>query len=363
MKKNSKGSNKNTITVIVSTILALILSECLLRAFGYAPWSYVSRDANEPTMHAPDPVLGWRNKEGNYIVPPYHPSGKPIYISFQENGQRRTGVDSVHTGGEIVIVGGSFTQGWAVSDNETYPWKLQQKYPSLKVVNYGTAAYGSYQSLLILEQELPRMASPKFVLYGFISQHEIRNVAHYNWLRTLSAFSKRGHVNVPFATLDDNNRIVRHPPEGYISLPFRESLSLIHRIERAYMKIKTSRRFKQKKKVTEEILLQMDKVSKEYGAIFIVVLLSVHKKMKSQYMDFFWQANIQFIDSSVFPIPYDMRVPGDIHPNGKLHSFWARQISNVLNDHFNKINSSNRVAGEFSPPAPTPPSVRVRIFR
>ena len=26
-------------------------------------------------------------------------------------------------------------------------------------------------------------------------------------------------------------------------------------------------------------------------------------------------------------------------------------------------NTANRVAGGFSPPAPTPPSVRVRIFR
>ena len=38
------------------------------------------------------------------------------------------------------------TQGWAIDDNETYPWKLQKRYPSLNVLNYGTGGYGSYQS-------------------------------------------------------------------------------------------------------------------------------------------------------------------------------------------------------------------------
>jgi hypothetical protein len=341
MRKMSKRSMKKTITVLTSIIFALILSECLLRVIGFEPWSYESLDANEPTMHAPDPVLGWRNKKGDYVVPPYHPSGKPIYITFQENGQRRTGVDSTNTEGEIVIVGGSCSQGWAVSDNETYAWKLQQKYPSLKVVNYGTGGYGSYQSLLVLEQELPRMTSPKFVLYGFIDHHEVRNVAPESWLRTLSSYSRRGHVDAPFATFDDNNGIVRHLPEGYLSLPLRESLAIIELIERAYFKIKTRKRFKQRRMVTEAILLQMDKVSKEYGATLFVVLLYSKNKTKSHYMGFFKQNNIQFIDS-VYPLTKEMRVPGEGHPNGKLHALWAQRISSVLDDQLKKINSSSK---------------------
>ncbi len=341
MRKMSKHYMRNMVTLLVSIILALILSECLLRAFGRNPWSYKSLDSNEPTMHAPDPVLGWRNKNGNYIVPPYHWAGKPIHITFQENGQRRTGVESTKAEGDIVIVGGSYTQGWAVSDNETYAWKLQQKYPSLKVVNYGTGGYGSYQSLLVLEQELPRMTSPKFVLYGFTDLHEERNVASHVWLRMLSEYSMRGHVNVPFATLDGNNGLVRHPPEGYLALPFRESLSLIHTIEQTYMKIKTRRRFKQKRKVTEAILLQMMNVTKEYDVTLVVVLLRAQNKTKSHYIDFFKRNNIQFIDS-VYPMPNEMRVPGDGHPNGKLHSLWAQRISNDLNEQIKKINSSKQ---------------------
>ena len=78
-----------TITLIVSIIVALILAECLLRAFDIEPWRYKTLDANEPTMNAPDPDLGWRNREGSYVVPPYHPSGEPIHFTLLEHGQRR----------------------------------------------------------------------------------------------------------------------------------------------------------------------------------------------------------------------------------------------------------------------------------
>ena len=335
----SKRSLKKTITVLVSIILALIFSECLLRAVGFKPWSYTSIDANEPTMHAPDPVLGWRNKKGNYVVPPYHPSGKSTVITFQDNGQRRTGVDVSNTEGEIVVVGGSFSQGWGIRDSETYAWKLQQEYPSLKVVNYGTGGYGSYQSLLVLEQELPRMTSPKFVLYGFIDHHEVRNVASASWLRILSSYSRRGHVATPFATVDENNDIVRHLPEGYLSLPFRKSSAVIEVIERAYMRIKTMKRFKQRRIVTEAILLQMDKLSKDYGATFFVVLLNFSYNTKSHYMSFLQQNHIQFIDCD-YPLTEDMTVPGEGHPNGEMHALWAQRMSSVLDDQLKKINSS-----------------------
>lgn len=330
-----------TITVLTSIILALILSECLLRVFGFEPWRYKKLDTNEPIMTEYDPVLGWRNKKGKYIVTPYNPSGKPIYMTFHGNGERLTDTDSADRKGEIVIVGGSYSQGQAVSDSETYAWKLQKKYPSLKVVNYGTGGYGGYQSLLVLERELPRMAFPKIVLYGFIGHHEVRNVVPESWLRTLSSYSRRRHVSIPYATFDNDVGMIRHPPETYLSLPFRESLALVALIEQACVKFRSRNRYKQRRMVTEAVLLQMDKISREYGANFIVVLLQVKKHIKKHYINFLKQNNIQFIDS-VYSIPKKMRVPGEGHPNGKMHTIWSRRISSVLDDQLEQIKSSSK---------------------
>jgi len=330
-----------TVALSLGLIFSIALSEGLLRLIDFNPWTYERTDAKEPDIYQPDSLLGWRNKGGNHIVPPYQPSGQPIYMTYLENGQRRTGFHSPHSQGECVIVGGSYTQGWAISDSDTFAWKLQEKYPSLKVLNYGTGGYGSYQCLLLLERKLPRLIFPRFVLYGFIPHHEVRNVASEDWLRLLSSFSRRGDVDVPFAAFDESKGLVWHLPERYLSLPHRESSAVITLIERAYMKIKTRKRHSQKRRVTEKILLQMNRVSRRHGATFIVVLLEANDHEKKYYMNFLNQSNIQFIDCA-HDIPDEMKVPGEGHPNGEMNTLWAECISSVLDEQIDGTGLSEK---------------------
>src|SRR5262249_12408647 len=55
-----------------------------------------------------------------------------------------------------LFIGCSFTQGWAISDQETFPWGVQEHFPAARVLNAGTAGYGTYQSLLGLSEPSPR---------------------------------------------------------------------------------------------------------------------------------------------------------------------------------------------------------------
>jgi hypothetical protein len=321
----------NAVLCLFGLALVAVLTEGLLRTIGFKPWSYETKDANEPTMHEPKSELGWRNKEGNYTLPPYHSAGKAVQITFLENGLRRTSASPVRDyEGEIIIVGGSFTQGWALDDNKTYAWKLQEKYDSMNVLNYGTGGYGTYQSLLVLERELPKLASPRFTLYGFIDDHEARNVATSRWLRVLTSFSRRGQVEVPFATFDEKNGLTRQNPARYLLLPFSESSALITLCGRAYGRLVTRKRYSQKKRVTEEILLQMNRVSEKHGATFFAVLLQTDDRSKRHYIKFFNENNIKFIDCSRH-LTDDMIIPGEGHPNEKLNAWWARCIQSTLN--------------------------------
>ena len=136
--------------------------------------------------------------------------------------------------------------------------------------HHGVPAYGSYQSLRVVERELPRLPSPSFVIYGFYDQHEDRNVASAYWLRHITMRSSGGRVEVPFATYDHKQgALVRHAPETYVSLPMRRSLAIVDLIERTYMVAKATRRFRQRRRVTEAILLQMDRVARGIGATFV----------------------------------------------------------------------------------------------
>ena len=318
--------------VIASVIISCVAFEGALRLLGFTPWTYLAADRNEPTTSEYDPVLGWRSKEGSFRVPPYDPAGQETDLTILRSGLRRSSPQQHETRDDrpkIIFIGCSFTQGWAISDDETFAWKIQAAFPAFEVLNYGTNGYGTYQSLLLLERVLPGLMSPRIVIYGFIDHHEDRNVATAEWLELLSSYSRRAHVYVPYATADAEGKLVRHRPERYQPLPFREHLALAALGEKALARIKASGRARQGRIVTQQLMLEMSKVSAAHGADFAVALFDYSDEAKASYMDFFKINGVRAVDCYV-PRREDLVVPGEGHPNGKLNSLWAECIADYV---------------------------------
>jgi hypothetical protein len=319
------------IAISLGVLISLGLAELTLRFAGFEPWQYSPSDLGEPTMHEFDPVLGWKNKPGHYSYPAYNGIGPNIQVTFLDDGSRATSGNHIHPTSKksVVLVGCSFTEGWAVSDYETYPWKLQERFPVVKFYNYGTAGYGTYQSLLMLERVLPRMKSPSAVIYGFIVNQEPRNVAPAEWLWLLSTYSHRVHTYLPYVTVDSDGKLTRHAPEKYATFPFREQSALVAFSEELYMRFKTRSRMEQSHQATEKLILEMQKLVNSYGAPLIVVLLNGSVAQRYFYRTLFDTNGIKNIDCCV-PTTADLKVPGEEHPNGRQYSLWAKCISDRL---------------------------------
>ena len=315
--------------MVVACLVAFLLCEGLLRLAGYHPWQYQDLYSKEPTVHEPDHVLGWRNKPGRYMCPPYAPPGPPIRLTFLPDGRRRSAPGPVAASSQCLIVGGSYSQGWAVSDEETYAWKLQELRPDVQILNYGTGGYGTHQSLLLLERELPALPSAKVVVYGFMYHHEVRNVAPASWLWLLMSYSKRAHLSVPYATCHASKGLVRHPPEHFPVLPFREHSAVVAELEGAYATITSWRRSRQEREVTEQLLLEMDTVCRNHGVRLFVAMLDFEVELKRHYMAFLQRHGVHVIDC-VFPLTNNMRVAGEGHPNGRMHARWAACIADSI---------------------------------
>ncbi len=313
-------------------VLLFLGSEKMMRLLGYKPWSYYYL-SNEPTMHEYHPVLGWRNKQGQYKLSPYAPDEPDLNINFLKDGMRRTSINQKDGGDQrkkLIFVGCSYTQGWAISDDETFPWKVQERLQSFEVLNYGTGGYGTYQSLLALEQILPYSHQAEIVVYGFIDHHEIRNVSPAEWTEILSKYSGRGHVFVPYSSISTNGLLARHQPEKYPAFPFKEKSALITLVEKVYMQIKTTRIKNQKTQVTQQLLLEMKKLCDKYGIHFIVAMLSSNNKTKEDYMRFMYNNGIMVSDCA-YELTGEMRV-SEGHPNGKMNSKWANCIVDFIKD-------------------------------
>jgi len=130
--------------LVASIAIVLAASELGLRVAGYPVWTKIQPfPFKEPSVHEPDPLLGWRNKVG-YVEWSKRPDPLPVVGYTMWPGARRATASELRPREQqVVVIGGSLTQGWGLSDAETYPWRLQERLDTVEVVKYGTSGYGT----------------------------------------------------------------------------------------------------------------------------------------------------------------------------------------------------------------------------
>lgn len=312
--------------VLASTAVALAIAEVAVRAGGHAPW--VSRGAGtEAVMYEPDPVLGWHPIPGRRWYGPYAAGGHRTVVTVHADGGRETGAGRGDERPEILLVGDSYTMGKAVSDDETFAAGLQRLRPDLRVVNQGVIGYGTFQSLLLLEQLLRNGARPARAIYGYVFIHEVRNVADPSWLRTLAVHSGHGMVSVPYGTLDAADDLVRHPPRPYPHWPLRDRLATITLLQDFFANVRppsTMTSFL----VTLRSMEAMAHACQNYGVPFSVMVLTEFGE-PWRYRRELEQRGIDIIDCHL-QIGPELAVPGEGHPNPVAHGRWAACLDQAL---------------------------------
>lgn len=310
---------------------SLVLSEAFLRSQGVQP----GRDVfpREPVMMEPDPVLGWRNRPGHYVYPGYSADVESIAVTIWPDGSRatRASQDEAQEGAKdsVVLLGDSLTMGWAVSDEETFAWQLQERLPGLDVRNHGVAGYGTYQSLLLMRKLLAEGQRPRLILYGFINDHEHRNVADYRWLRALTVRSSMLRLSVPYALLGRDETLEEHAPAPSPVWPLRSWLSSAVALEDLQVRTMTAGRFDHAERVTELLLGEMDREARSHGARFAVVFLMGAADRLRHFREYLTWHGISLIDCDR-PLLPTMVVRGEGHPNRLMHEQWAACMAEGL---------------------------------
>jgi hypothetical protein len=251
-------------------------------------------------------------------------------------------------------VGCSFTQGWAISDDETFAWKLQHGHPEVEFRNFGTAGYGTYQSLLVLERifQGPVVDRPSMVIYGMISHHESRNVASNEWSWFLHVFNSMD-IDPPFCTLDASGTLLRHPPKcPWFHIPLKRSLRTARVVENAINRWRLRPSLLSaayRRGVTEKLLLEMNDLCRSYATDFVVAVLDMDDATRTHYSTFCRTNHIDFVNC-IHPITPEWKVVGDGHPNGAMNTLWADDVNQALGSRF--ISLSHPSQPEKTPRVP-----------
>lgn len=153
----------------VTVVLCLLAAEGVSRlldpeASGRSPFHAAEAPTPAPgeAQFVYDPTLGWAPipaSSGTML-------GKPL--SFTAEGTRAQNLDRPPATGPLILaLGDSMTEGYAVSDDETWPAHLE-RLTGRRVLNAGVRGYGLDQMVLRAERLVPEF-KPSTVVLAFIA--------------------------------------------------------------------------------------------------------------------------------------------------------------------------------------------------
>ncbi len=319
-------------TLIFSILILFISFEILLRLFGQKPFSFSEKTIEEPQTNEYDNILGWKPIIGSFKFSPWSPDGKSTELTTTKFG--RFDLYNDQSVRKIIFIGGSFTQGFAIDNAQTFSFKLQSKTKKLNIENYGVGGYGTFQSFLKLKQLIKQYDQIKFIFYGYVEHHDLRNIAQDSWLKMLYQYSRRGAIDLPFATLDNEN-LIQGDLTRYFKIPFSEYSSFIHFVEKKIMYFISKKRYKQRHLVTNTIIKEMSEISNKNGMIFVNLFLNSSIRKVSQMKLFFEKNNIKYLDCNQEKLDEKYIVKNEGHPNEKLHLIWSNCIFEYLKTEIN----------------------------
>lgn len=174
----------------------------------------------------------------------------------------------------LLILGDSFTFGDDVSDNETYPYYLQELLPNAEVINFGVHGYGHDQMLIYLQEEGIKY-KPDIIILSFISEDADRNMLkfrdyakpRFQWVNNALQL---GNVPVP----DPETTLKKEPWRSR----FVDLVSIAYRM----LLKKTGLYEAQKEKLTNAILKEIAVTAKGIPATPVFVYLSNIRSKESQ---------------------------------------------------------------------------------
>jgi hypothetical protein len=205
----------NTLLVLLSSLFTILVLEIGIRIynseFRLDNFLELKRDlfrSAYPTQF--DTELGWIPKKGDHPANIWNTK-----VTILEDGIRSNGAAGhAGIGDSILAVGDSFTFGDEVSDDETWPARLE-KISGKRVINGGVFGYGVDQTYLRM-RALGRKYKPDIIIFSLIPSDINR-----------CELSERTSVPKPYFVLSESNELIlmdEHvrkyiPPEDALEFP------------------------------------------------------------------------------------------------------------------------------------------------
>ncbi len=317
------------------TLLAgvfLLSAEFVVRQKGVRPWVPRVEKAisvePEGRFYATHPTLGYTHIPGRFTVT--LADGYSFVVTHLQNSLRATQPINAYSGAgekpEIWIFGCSFTHGWSLNDEETYPWLLQQRLQDYQIVNFGVGGYGTINSLLQYRDALG-LKRPKLAVLAYAGFHDERNTLARTWRKVAAPNSKLESLKLPYALLANDGGLQYHRDTdfAYTEFPMMKQLALSHYVEGHWNAAQVQ--LLQSHQVSEALVMEMARLSQEHQVKFLVAAISPDQQM----LKFVDQHGIPNVDISVDrKINEYKNLPHDPHPSAAANRLYAAKLEPAI---------------------------------
>jgi hypothetical protein len=227
------------------------------------------------------------------------------------------------------VFGDSVTYGWAVNDEESYPWLLQERFPEYEMVNFGVSGYGLIHSLIQLREALQNRVPPKLVILTYASWMDIRNTLIRERRKMLTANNHSGQLNQLYARLNDDSSLeILMAQADYKEFPLMRYSALVHAIEESYNHYEE--RNSGGHELTQAILQEIIELCRNFSVELILANLT-HDPQTFDTGEYCRREGVKVVDIYVdTKIKENNSLPFDSHPSAAAHRQYARKLGSFL---------------------------------
>lgn len=322
------------ISLALTAALTLAAAEFLARLMGIHPSTKADLGIHVTPggrLFTPHPTRGYAQLPGTFVVTLR--DGYSFTLTHLPNGLRITHPLPTYTHTrskpEIWIMGCSFTHGWSLQDQETYPWRLQARLPDYEVVNYGVEGYGTLHALLQLREALATHPPPHLVIYAYASLHDERNTFIRNRRKYLAPWNRLGPLGQPYARLTrDGTLRYGIGPVAYTPWPLMHTSALVHFGEMLYNRLEDG--WAHSHEVSKRLLLEMAALAQRTQSQFLLAAIAEDTHTRDM-LTFARSEGLMAVDISVDSRRPEYRnLPYDSHPSPLANASYAERLESVV---------------------------------
>lgn len=310
-------------------------AEIMARVKGFRPWT-PSEDRplriEGGALGVRHPVIGNAYAPGRFVIT--LEDGYSFRVTHGPDGLRITrplaeGDGAARSG--LWIFGCSYTHGWSLDDELTYPWLVQERLPDYNVVNFGVGGYGTLHSLLQFREALASRPPPRVAVLAYGSFHDARNTLNRYRTKGITLTDESASVPLPCARLgpDGALEIFTVNADYYRPWPLQNRLAFVHLLEersnrRELQQLRSGR-------VSQAIIAEFARLAGLHGTT--VVVAGIQRSPETLAMlTYARNIGIESTDISVRDAPELQNLPHDHHPNALANQRYAVRLVSFLRE-------------------------------